>query len=234
MLLILDPRSPILFLIRILHGACAMFAAPFELSSVHLAIFFIDFSSKTFHISVAKLSCVGFFEVGEVVGALTIKDTISEVALVIATIGPFIAPFAALFTVSEVACVFRFVRVPGLNALTVLAVILPLTFIHVSIEIRKGPPSIGFVVKPVTFVHVASWVDEPAIALALATYPHALIHRTICILYRAQAVLYNFTSTQSCYNDETASIQITCAIDVTEFEKLVDFELHFWDREGLL
>ena len=185
MLLIFDPRPPILFLIRIGHGACAMFAAPFELSSVHLAIFFIDLSPEAFHISVAKLSCVGFFEVGEIVGALTIKDTISEIAFVIAAIGPFIAPFAALFAVSEVACVFRLVRVPSLYALTVLAVILPLTFIHVSIEIRKGAPSIGLVVLPVAFVHVTSWVDEPSVALALATYPHALIHRTICILYRA-------------------------------------------------
>ena len=218
MLLILNPGPPILFLIRIGHGACAVFAAPFELSSVHLAIFFIDLSSKAFHISVAKLSCVGFSEVGEVVGALTIKDTISEITFVIAAICPFIAPLAALFTVSEVACVFRLVRVPGLYALTVLAVILPLTFIHVSIEIRKGAPSIGFVVQPVAFVHVACWVDEPTVALALALHPHALIHRTICILYRTQAVLYYFTSAQSCNNDETASIQITCAIDVTEFE----------------
>ena len=109
MLLIPNPRSSILLLIRIGHSARAMFAAPFELSRVNLAISLVDLSSKALHVRVAKLSSVGFMKVGEVVRALTIKDTISEIAFVIAAIGPFIAPFAALFAVSEVACVFRFV-----------------------------------------------------------------------------------------------------------------------------
>ena len=109
MLLILDPRSPILFLIGIGHGARAMFAAPFELSSVNLTISLIDLSPKAFHVRVAELSGVGFFKVGKVVRALSIKDTISKITLVIATIGPFIATFAALFAVFEVARVFRLV-----------------------------------------------------------------------------------------------------------------------------
>lgn len=76
------------------------------------------------------------------------------------------------------AFILGFIR-PGLNSSAVLLVVLPLPFVHGSIQVDVLAVSIGFVIFPLAHVDVTIGVDEASQTAGLSIEPLALVERAI-------------------------------------------------------
>jgi len=87
MFLIPLPRTIVLFLIRVGHLTLSIFASFSELTLVHFSIV-PDFSAVSFHIRIFEVAGVSLLKISEKVNPVTLEDTIHELALIVAAIGP--------------------------------------------------------------------------------------------------------------------------------------------------
>ena len=66
---------------------------------------------------------------------MPIEHSICEMALIVAAISPCVKTFSVLFALLEHACVFRVIGVPFFDPMSVLAVIDPVSFKGVTIQV---------------------------------------------------------------------------------------------------
>ena len=104
MSLVPNPRASILFLIWVCHHAFSLLTTFLKLSSVDFSIL-PDFGAEALHICIFELTGVGLFHVCEVVGALTFKDPIDKVSLVVTSISPLVDAMAILLAVFKHALI---------------------------------------------------------------------------------------------------------------------------------
>ena len=120
-LLILDPRPCVLFLIRVSHGTLTTLTPFLELARVNTTIL-PHLRTVSFHICFIELASIGLLKVSEKVGTFTLKNAIEERALIIATIWPSVPTMPIFLTILELASVIWRVRQPGFCAMTVLTI----------------------------------------------------------------------------------------------------------------
>lgn len=104
MLLILVPRTSILLLVRVGHGSIALLSPSNKESFISFAVL-PNFGTEAMHVCVLEFTSVCLSKVCKVVYALSLKHSISKVALVVATISPFVPSLAILLAVLKTAFV---------------------------------------------------------------------------------------------------------------------------------
>jgi hypothetical protein len=78
--------------------------------------------------------------------SLAVEISLDEVSIEIATICPLISALAVFLAISELANVFRIVTGPYLDAITLLAIVYPVTFVCIALKIGEFTLAIGFVI----------------------------------------------------------------------------------------
>lgn len=223
-LLVLLPRALILLLVWVGHGSFAVLASLLELTDVAFSIEPL-LSAVTIHVCIFEVASVGLLKIGEIVSPVAFENALRKVSLVVATVGPFVLAISVFLRVFKLADIFRLVGLPNFCPLAMLAVVEPVSFVAVAVQVREGALPIGLVVLPIADVHVSRGVDQAAIALAKSVHPHALVDRSVGILNRAKAVFNDLASTESCHHHELSFVDISAVIDVCELEKFVDHGL---------
>ena len=139
------------------------------------------------------------------------KLPLQKVTFVVSAI-EFKSALAHFVTLYEIAGKANFVIVPGLGAVAVLLIILPLTFIHASISVHKNAHAIGLAISPVALVYVPVGMHHPTLAIELLVQSHAMVHGAIRKVNDADA----FVDGGLCYHEGDGLLLLISVCDLGE------------------
>ena len=103
---------------------------------------------------------------------------VNEVALIESAVKHEMAP-ASLLAVDEIADELDLVEVPGLGALPMLLVVIPLALIHAAIHVDKQSVSLSLSVLPFSLIDVAVSVRHPSFSVEAAMLGLSMIGRAV-------------------------------------------------------
>ena len=178
MLLVVDVHPYIPVSICLLHDSLTLHLAFLELAVVSLAVRECH-NSASFNIVIFELSLVDLSTLSEVVLALPMELSVKEVTLVVASL-VLELPFAGLLAVKEVAFVpHATIVVPGLNSVSVLYVLDPVSFIHGSFLVHQHSVPMRFAIGVATLIAVSVGMSHLTLAIVVPVLDHALVSTAI-------------------------------------------------------
>ena len=106
---------------------------------------------------------------------LTLEDTVDEVALVEAAIGPLVAPTAIFLSLVVLALEADLALLPRFGAHPVLMVVQPVTFVRAALRVYEYAPTISHAVFPLALIHAAIGLNHAPEPLHLPLDELALV-----------------------------------------------------------
>jgi len=159
----------------------------FGASSFHFSILKFSFvswliwpghNSFSFHIIVFEFSFIKSTGICEVILSDPMKLSIDEISFIV-TAFELKSSFTCFLAFYKFSCKFDFVVIPWFCAVSVLLIILPLTFIHGSISINKYSNTISFSIFPFSLIYVSIGMSHSSFSVKLWIFRQSLVSGSI-------------------------------------------------------
>lgn len=189
---VVAPRANVLVSIFEHHSALAVLVALVEIARVVASVFEREFTLALEN-TLFQVAFVGLLLLGEVVYAVSVEKPISEVALVVAAVGPVVATAPMHLALVELAAEPDLAEFPGLLAEAILKVVDPLALGSAPLLVDKAAVAVGHVVLPVALVDVSVGLGHAALALHFVVHKLANVARAIFPGEHANTIASKFT-----------------------------------------
>lgn len=161
---VVEPRPDVLVAIRQSHGALAVLEPAREIPLIDAPICVLK-STFAFKDVFSKLTLVGTLTFSKEVSSPAGKFTVVEFSIIIGAVLPLVAAMPDLLSLKELAFEADLSVVPGLHAVAMLLVVLPLPITCPALRVNNAAVSVGHVVDPVTLINVTIGLDHAPAAL---------------------------------------------------------------------
>ena len=155
--------------------------------ALHFSIFKLSVISRliwpyhytlTVHIVIFEITFVNFTWISKIVFPFTVKLSVNEITIVIASIKLKSSP-AGFFTLWKLSSISYLSFVPSFGSHTMLLIIFPLSFIHRTFDVNKDSMAISFSILPVALIDISILMRHPSLSMENFVLGYTLVHWAI-------------------------------------------------------
>lgn len=132
----------------------------------------------TVHIVIFEITFVNFTWISKIVFPFTVKLSVNEITIVIASIKLKSSP-AGFFTLWKLSSISYLSFVPSFGSHTMLLIIFPLSFIHWTFDVNKDSMAISFSILPVALIDISILMRHPSLSMENFVLGYTLVHWAI-------------------------------------------------------